>query len=129
MKTEISPWSNLAIRILQELARQGSPVAPDVLAAKVPATVSFTSHVLGSFQRRGWVEETFGGVRYARPDPPPSLLDVIEVVEGAPRPDACVLREGSTCGAISGEPYCALHDGWLRARFALLDQLAATPAI
>ncbi len=129
MKTEISPWSNIAIRILQVLAQQTSPIGPDALAAKVPATVAFTSHVLASFQRRGWVQETFGGLQYASPKDPPSLLDVIEVVEGAPRPDACVLREGSTCGAISGEPYCALHDGWLRARFALLEQLASTPAI
>ncbi len=129
VRTDISPWTNLAIRTLQTLARASGPMRADALAARIPATVAFTGHTLATFEQRGWVHAVGDGFCYANPSVVPSLLDVIEVVEGAPRPDTCVLQEGSTCGAISGERYCALHDGWLRARLAMLDQLAATPAV
>lgn len=104
----------------------------DALAAAIGTTPGFLGQVLTPLVHAGWVRSAFGptgGYRYASPATPPSLLDVIVAVEGPMRHDECVLHNGTRCALVSGAPVCALHEGWLQAREALLAVLGGTDAL
>ncbi len=132
MRLAISRRTDLALKALRFLAGEPRVWTASALAEAVATTPSFINQAMAAFVHAGWVYSSpgpAGGYLYAQPAPPPSLLQVIEAIEGPTPVDACVLREGKRCGLISGEPLCALHEGWLRAREVLLSTLAATSAL
>ncbi len=132
MRLAISRRTDLGLKALKLLAREQRVWTASALAEAVSTTPGFISQAMAAFVRAGWVYSgsgPSGGYLYARPAVPPSLLAVIEAIEGPTVPDACVLHEGKKCGLISGEPLCELHEGWLRARDVLVEALQATPAL
>ena len=132
MMLSVSRRTDFGLRALRILARE-----PRVWTAAALAQAAWTApdeihRAMGPLVRAGWVVSSSGpsgGYLYARPATPPSLLQVIEAIEGPTVPDACVLQDGKRCGLISGEPLCQLHEGWLRARQVLIEVLQATPAL
>ena len=76
--------------------------------------------------QKGWVASEVGrsgGYEAAVDLRGISMLQLIGVTEGTPDDERCVLR-GSPCDA---EQVCALHDAWIGARTALIDELDRTP--
>ena len=132
MRLSISRRTDLGLKALRILAAEPRVWTASALADAVATTPGFISQAMAAFVHAGWVYSgsgPSGGYLYARPTRPPSLLEVIEAIEGPTAPDACVLHEGKRCGLISGEPLCELHEGWLRAREVLMAVLQATPAL
>jgi DNA-binding IscR family transcriptional regulator len=132
MRLSISVRTDLALRALRLLADEPRVWTATALAQSVGTAPDEIRRAMGAFVRAGWVVSSSGpsgGYLYTRPATQPSLLGVIEAIEGPTVPDACVLHDGKRCGLISGEPLCELHEGWLRARTVLVDVLEATPAL
>jgi Rrf2 family protein len=132
VRLAISRRTDLGLKALRILASEPRVWTASALAAAVSTTPGFIGQAMGAFVQAGWVYSgsgPSGGYLYANPAEPPSLLQVIEVIEGPMVPDACVLHEGKRCGLIPGEPLCALHEGWLRARDVLVEVLQASPAL
>jgi DNA-binding IscR family transcriptional regulator len=132
MMLSISRRTDLGLKALRILAHERRVWTGAALAAAVPTTPSILNPALAAFVRAGWVVSgsgPSGGYLYQPAGSPPSLLEVIESIEGPTVPDACVLHEGRRCGLISGEPLCQLHEGWVLARQVLVDVLQATPAL
>jgi DNA-binding IscR family transcriptional regulator len=132
MRLAIHVKTDLGLKALRVLAAEPRVWTANALAEKVSTTPMFIKEAMGAFVRAGWVYSgpgRSGGYLYASPSPPPSLLDVIESIEGPTEPDMCVLRERERCGLISGRPLCELHDGWIRACEVLVAVLKATPAL
>lgn len=132
MRLEITRKSDLAIQALRILAAEPVTWRSEELAPAVGTTAGFLSQVLAVLVHRGWVHSSFGpggGYRYTFPPTPPSVLEVITAIEGPLREDDCVLHTGVPCAIVTGGTVCALHEGWLRARVALLEALAGTSAL
>jgi Rrf2 family protein len=132
MRLAINVRTDLGLKALRILAREPRVWTASALAEKVSTTPLFIKEAMGAFVRAGWVYSgpgPSGGYLYASPSSSPSLLEVIEAIEGPTAPDLCVLREGQRCGLISGRPLCELHEGWVRACEVLVSVLQATPAL
>jgi len=132
MRLAIHVKTDLGLRALRVLAAEPRVWTASALAEKVSTTPMFIKEAMGAFVRAGWVYSgpgRSGGYLYAGPTQSPSLLEVIEAIEGPTEPDMCVLREGQRCGLISGRSLCELHDGWIRACEVLVAVLKATPAL
>lgn len=132
MRLAINVKTDLGLKALRILASDPRVWTANALAEKVSTTPVFIKEAMGTFVKAGWVYSgpgPSGGYLYASPRPSPSLLEVIEAIEGPTAPDNCVLRNGERCGLISGRPLCELHDGWIRACEVLVAVLGATPAI
>lgn len=125
MRLEVTRRSDLAVRVLHQLARAEGRTKGSALADAVATTPGFVAHVMAPLVRRRWVSSEpgpSGGYRLEVDLAEVSLLDVIEAVEGPTDTDRCVLAD-RTCDAAGT---CALHVPWRRARAQLLDELAAT---
>jgi DNA-binding IscR family transcriptional regulator len=131
MMLSVSRRTDLGLKALRILAREPRVWTAAALAAAVPTTPAILNPALAAFVHAGWLVSgsgPSGGYLYRTAATPPSLLEVIESIEGPTVPDACVLQEGKRCGLISGEPVCQLHEGWQRARQVLIQELQVTPA-
>lgn len=125
MRLELQRKTDLAVRALTALNGEARVKGPD-LAGAIGTTPAFISQVMMPLVQRGWVQSDpgpTGGYRRVAELPSVSMLDVIEAVEGPTETGKCVLR-GGPCPS---DENCALHDAWMRARGALLDELAAIP--
>jgi Rrf2 family transcriptional regulator, iron-sulfur cluster assembly transcription factor len=126
MRLEVTRKSELALRVMQAL-RHDVRIKGGELAAAVGTTAPYIGQIVTPLVRAGWVRSEpgpTGGYRLAAAGADPSLLALVEAVEGPTVDGRCVLRDG-TC-----EPErdtCALHDAWVRARDALLAELESTP--
>ena len=132
MRLEITRRTDLALQALRALAAEPVTWKGDELAAAIGTTPGFLGQALAPLVHAGWVDSAFGpsgGYRWAEPPDPPSLLDVIVAIEGPLRENQCVLHNRTSCAIVTGGPVCALHEGWLRARVALLDVLRSTSAL
>ena len=132
MRLEITRKTDLALQALRTLAADPVTWKSDDLAAAIGTTPGFLGQALAPLVHAGWVHSAFGpsgGYRCADPANPPSLLDVIVAIEGPLRENECVLHNGMSCAIVSGGPVCALHEGWLRAREALIAVLSSTSAL
>jgi Rrf2 family protein len=131
VRLEITRRSDLAVRAMRSLAAEPVVWKASALAATIGTTPGFLNQVLAPLVRAGWVRSAVGptgGYRYASPAAP-SMLDVIEATEGPTLDDRCVLQNGTRCAGLSGGSLCALHDGWCRAREALVTVLGRTSAL
>ncbi len=132
MRLSLSVRTDLGLKALRLLADERRVWTATALAQSVGTSPDEIRRGMGAFVGAGWVVSSSGasgGYLYAQPATPPSLLQVIEAVEGPTAPDACVLHEGKRCGLISSEPLCELHEGWLRARAVLVEEHEAAPAL
>jgi Rrf2 family iron-sulfur cluster assembly transcriptional regulator len=123
MRLEMSKKTDLALKAVTYLDSEGDS-AGTAIASAIDTTVNYLPQILKPLVLQGWVCSTpgpGGGYRIGIDLDEVSVLEVIEAVEGSVK-EECVLR-GAPCPAP--EP-CALHDSWVRARGALLGELAAT---
>jgi len=84
---------------------------------------NYLSQILAVLVRHGILTAVAGqegGYELARPPAAIRMLDVLEVFEGAPRIQRCLLR-GIPCGS---DGTCAVHDSWTDAQEALAARLA-----
>lgn len=128
MRLEITRRTDLALRVIRALAAGGTARHKgSALAVAADTTSTYIGQVMAPLVQAGWVRSEpgpTGGYRLAPELASLSLLDLVEAVEGPADDGRCVLRAGP-CNP-TGDP-CALHDAWVRARSALLDELAGTP--
>ena len=125
MRLEITRKADLAVRAIGVL-HKNDRMKGSALAERIDSTPAFVAQVMAPLVRSGWVRSDpgpTGGYEMATKVDDISMLDVIEAIEGPTVNGRCVLR-GGPCPA---DQNCALHDAWLRARGALLDELAAIP--
>jgi Rrf2 family protein len=128
MRLELTGKTELAIRALNELNRQGDTeiTRGEDLAEALGTTKNYLPQVMSPLIRCGWVTSTAGptgGYTIAINSPDISLLDVIEAIEGPAEDGTCVLT-GTPC---PDQGPCAMHEPWTRARSALMNELASTP--
>ncbi|HEX9045137.1 MAG TPA: Rrf2 family transcriptional regulator [Candidatus Limnocylindrales bacterium] len=131
MRLDITRKSDLAIRAIRVLAEERSVWKGLDLSSVVGTTPAFLNQVLGPLVRAGWIQSAVGptgGYRYVG-TVAPSVLAVIEAVEGPTLTGTCVLERGTPCFSIAGGERCALHDAWTRAAEALLAVLDETPVL
>lgn len=126
MKLELLPRTDLAVRALRYLADGKTRNAEDI-AAVIGSTPQHMQHVMAPLTGAGWVRSRRGpsGGYTMDPAADPSILELIEAVEGPTANRQCVLRT-STCN--ENLP-CALHDAWVQARGALIEALGQRPVI
>ena len=127
MRLELSVRTDVALRALQKLARDGQRIARSDLADALGTTPDFLARVMGPLVYQEWVDSKpgrNGGYELRKRGRSASVLDVIEVEEGTPT-SMCVLR----FGPCNPEEKCALHDPWMKARDAMLAELATASAI
>ena len=126
MRLELSRKTDLALRALRHLGREEGRVTRRDLAAAVGTSPDFVAKVLAPLVEAGWVRSgpgRGGGYELTPEAERISILDLIERTEGIPSETTCVLR-GGPCDPKGP---CALHDPWMAARAALLDELDRTP--
>jgi Rrf2 family iron-sulfur cluster assembly transcriptional regulator len=129
----ITRKSDLALRALRTLAAGEGVVRGEELAGAIGTTRAFLSQVMTPLVRARWVDSSpgpLGGYRL-RSSAGPSVLDVIEAMEGPADMSVCVLDPESACASVrSGSaPTCALHDAWIPAQQAMREELSRRPAI
>lgn len=133
MRLTITRKSDLALRALRAMAAREGVVRGEELARTIGTTRAFLSQVMTPLVRARWVDSSpgpLGGYRL-RSTSGPSVLDVIEAMEGPVETRTCVLDPEAACastwpGAASA---CALHDAWIRAQQAMREELSRSPAI
>ncbi len=126
MRLEITRRADLAVRALRALQPPGVRRTAGDLAGDLDTTAGFLAQAMTPLVRAGWVGSVPGpGGGYVARDAGPTLLAVLEAVDGPTINGQCVVA-GHPC---RDDDPCALHHAWLTARAALLDTLAATPAI
>lgn len=126
MKLELLPRTDLAVRALRYLA-DGVTRNSEDLANAIDSTPQHMQHVMAPLTGAGWVRSRRGpsGGYTIDPAADPSILELIEAVEGPTADGQCVLRTSS----CSEEMPCALHDAWVQARRALVEALGQRPVI
>lgn len=95
------------------------------IAEETAVPPSYLPQILAALARGGLVSSAagrHGGYALARPPEAVTLLDVVNVVEGDPSSNRCVLRPGP---CASGSE-CAVHVPWWSAQQALLTELGTT---
>ena len=113
----LSGQSDLAVRALRILASHAGGTPLERLASALGTTSDRLLAVFAPLTHAGWVERGSGGpdmFRYTRPNPAPTLHEVVEAVESSTPIDDCVLRPGVSCAAFQSAPVCVAHVEWLR---------------
>jgi Rrf2 family iron-sulfur cluster assembly transcriptional regulator len=124
MRLEMSNRTDLVLRVIGHLDSTGASTG-SALAASIGTTINYLPQVVKPLIVEGWICSTpgpGGGYRLCAHLEDISVLEVIEAVEGQTEDNQCVLR-GAPCPTL--EP-CVLHDSWVKARGALLAELATT---
>lgn len=127
MRLELSARTDLALRAIQELDRLARMASRAELAEKLRTTPDSLAQVMRPMVANGWIDSKpgrNGGYELTRSGRTASVLDVILVEEGIPT-SRCVLRSGP----CSPDERCALHDAWMKARDAMLAELATASAL
>ena len=126
MRLELTKKTDLAFQALQRISVSGeNKVTGSVLAEELGITTQYLPHVMAPLTRSGWVASTSGprgGYTIDTDLADISLLDLVEAVEGEFDDTRC-LHLGPQHDA---KHHCALHDPWVRARAALLDELGTS---
>ena len=126
MRLELTKKTDLAFQALESIAACGSGrVSGSVLAEVLEVSPQYLPHVMAPLTRAGWVSSVsgpHGGYQLAVDLDDVSLLDLVEAVEGPVETSRCL-----HLGPLhrSGQD-CALHRPWMRAREALIAELAST---
>lgn len=133
MRLTVTRKSDLALRALRAVAAHEGVVRGEELAQTIGTTRAFLGQVITPLVRARWIVSSpgpLGGYRLGS-GTVPSVLDVIEAIEGPVDMRTCVLDSESAC--VSTRPgtrsACALHDPWVRAQEAMRQELSRSPAI
>lgn len=127
MKLELLDRTDLAVRALRLLAG-GERRPARALADQLATSPGFLTQVLKPLVDDGILDSErgpTGGFAFIVDPGRLTLLTVIESIEGPTDDGRCVL-ENAPCPR---EDLCAIHDAWIRAREALLTELATTPLL
>lgn len=113
--------SKYAARALVELAlaEGGSPLGVAEIARRQHIPERFLEQIFGELRRADVLESrrgAHGGYRFAIPPEEITVLDVVEILDGAVRPARC--SAGGTC-YITEAPLCVTSKVWDEAREAL----------
>ena len=125
MDLELGRRADYGIRAAIDLARNhdaGSRRKAREIAEAMGIPATYVGQVLAELVRAGLAASTagrYGGYRLAHHPGEVSLLAVIRAVDDEPGSAVCVLR-GGPCG---WEDVCAVHEPWLRAQQAMIDEL------
>lgn len=123
MRLELTKKTDLAFQALERIDASGDDrVTGTVLAKELGITTQYLPHVMAPLTRAGWVASTSGpkgGYSIDTNLADVSLLELVEAVEGEFDNTRC-LHLGPQHDASHR---CALHDPWVRARAALLEEL------
>jgi Rrf2 family transcriptional regulator, iron-sulfur cluster assembly transcription factor len=122
MRLHLTRQSGLAIRALKVLADGQRRTAAE-LADAIATSPGYVPQVLGHLIRAGWIVSEAGprgGYRLTVDPGEPSLLEVIEAMEGPIDSGRCVVDTAARC---SDETACEVHDAWHAARQVLTDGL------
>lgn len=114
--------TDLALRALELLDGDESPMAGSALAAQIETTTAYLPQVMAPLVKAGWVGSDRGpggGYHLRLPLDDLSLLDVIEAFEGPVANGTCVLR-GGPC---PGDQNCQLHIAWSQIRETVIREL------
>jgi Rrf2 family protein len=126
MRLEVTKKTDLALRAIDYLARNGGQSTGPEMCKSIDTTLNYLPQIMKPLVMSEWIEGIpgpGGGYRLRTSLKDVSVLDVISEMEGEMPNDKCVLR-GTPCPS---QEQCALHTSWVKARSALLAELAATP--
>lgn len=127
MRLELTKKTDLAFQALSRISESGgNRVNGSSLSEELGISTQYLPHVMAPLTRTGWVGSVSGprgGYTLEVSLTDISLLDLIVTVEG-PVDDARCLHQGPI---HTNSDQCALHEPWIRARMALLYELAETP--
>lgn len=126
MRLELTKKTDLAFQALAMIAaRRGERVNGSTLATELDVSGQYLPHVMAPLTRSGWVASVsgpHGGYELSTDLHDVSLLELIEAVEGAVDDTRCLhLGPVHTTGM-----HCALHDPWMKAKHAMLEELSST---
>lgn len=118
---------------METLAAERRTMRGEDLAEAVGTTRAFLAQVMTPLVRGRWVASTpgpTGGYRL-RTGVDPSVLEVIEAIEGPTESGACVLDADAACASVApgSRLPCALHEPWMRAQRAMREELSRSPAV
>ena len=113
--------SKYAVRALMELAldERECPLGVTEIARRQRIPERFLEQILCELRREGLLESrrgAHGGYRFAMPPEEISVLDVVEILDGAVRPARC--SAGGVC-YMADAPLCVTSKVWDEAREAL----------
>jgi Rrf2 family protein len=125
MRLELTQKSELALQALSVISRTPERFAngPEIADA-LSISPHYLATVMAPLSRAGWVRSTTGprgGYRLSVDVSNYSVLDLIESIEGTVDRNSCM--HGDLMRPVQ-EP-CSLHEPWVRARDALLEELDA----
>lgn len=126
MKFELTRRGDYAVRAMIALAEAGADqLNAQAIGARMRIPASFVPQVMADLSRAGVAHATLGrggGYRLAVPPAEISLLEIVEVAQGAGGRRTCVLR-GIPC---LQDGRCQVHDAFATAQDALLGVLGRT---
>jgi Rrf2 family transcriptional regulator, iron-sulfur cluster assembly transcription factor len=122
MRLDLNKRTDLALRAMQELCQRDTRVSGPDLAEALETTRQYLPQILNPLVKHRWVRSTpgpHGGYELLVGLAEVSVLELIEVMEGATMDNRCVLN-GELCPQVKP---CALHSAWQQARGALMNEL------
>ena len=127
MRLQLNQRTELAYRALDVLEHSGAAyLSGKRIAEELDVSAQYLTKVLAPLARAGWVTTLTGpsgGYRLAIDLSDHCLLDLVEVVEGTVDRSRCMHGDSRN----PAEELCQLHTPWVKARDALLAELATTP--
>ena len=124
MRLELNKRTDLALRAMKTLCSCGSRLPGTDLADTLATSHQYLPQIMSPLVREHWVTSSpgpRGGYELSVQLDSISVLELIEVMEGATDTATCVLN-GEICDA--SDP-CALHGAWSQARDALIRELSS----
>ena len=126
MKLELTRRGDYAVRAMIALAEAGDDqLTAGAIGAQMRIPASFVPQVMADLSRAGMARAMLGrrgGYRLAMPPTEISLLEIVEVAEGASGRRTCVLR-GIPC---LQDGKCQVHDAFAAGEHELLVVLGRT---
>ena len=127
MKVRLGRRGDYAVRAMLSIAREPADRRRKTrqITEEMDIPQRYATQILASLVRGGLLTAVAGpdgGYSLARPAAEISVLDVVEIAEGAIALDECVLR-GGPCDWEGG---CPVHATWTEAQQAFTSRLAAT---
>jgi len=127
LRLQLNQRTELAYRALDVLEHSGSVyLSGKRIAEQLDVSAQYLTKVMAPLARAGWVTTLTGpsgGYRLAIDLSVHCLLDLVEVVEGTVDRSRCMHGDSRN----PAEELCKLHTPWVKARDALLNELAVTP--
>ncbi len=122
MRLELSSEGRYAIRALAFLAGHPERASAGMISTEASIPRRLLARILADLSRSGLVESKAGrdgGTVLARDSRTITLRDIVEAVEGPFEVTSCIMESR----ACNGRKPCVMHNAWLVAQQALLEEL------